>query len=110
MPVKVTEKAGWSEAIKADLKVGVLKTATDIHRRSISLAPVDTRALVNSGKIKPIQNGYAVHYGSKRVPYARIQELGGVTGKGYHTHITAKHYLGQAGDSVARGNIGKYFG
>lgn len=91
-------------------EVAAAMMATDIHSRSAVLAPKDTRNLVNSGKIARLGDAhYAVTYGSGKVPYARIQELGGDTGRNHATHIVGQHYLEQAGDSVVRGDLSKYY-
>lgn len=109
MPVKISMKPNWSSNIANGLKSGLLEMVTDVHRRSLVLVPKDTRALANSGKISSIPDGYKIQYGNARVPYARIHELGGLAGRGYSVNIRAKHYLGDAGDSVVRGNTAKYF-
>lgn len=109
MSVKVKMVPNWESKILAELKVGLLEMVVDVHKKSVILAPKDTRALVNSSKIKDIAGGYKVTYGSDSVPYARIQELGGETGKGGSVTIEGKHYLSEAADTVARGNLKKYF-
>lgn len=109
MPVRSRIDPLWATKIKSGMKIALLEMTTDIHRRSTVLAPKDSRALVNSGKIDPVTDGYKITYGSSRVPYARIHELGGWTGRGHKTFIKDKHYLGKAGDSVARGDKSKYF-
>lgn len=109
MSVKLTVKPNWSAGIENGMKLAILDIATDIHARAIILAPKDTRALVNSGKISPVQDGYSVKFGSERVPYARIQELGGTTGKNGSVTIKGTRYLRKAGEGVAKGNISKYF-
>lgn len=103
MPVKVTMKPNWDSAIENGIKLGYLELVTDIHRRSTILAPKDTRALVNSGIIKAITGGYAVRYGSTRVPYARRRHF--ENKRNPHT----MGYLAKAGDSIVRGDITKYF-
>ena len=78
-----------------------------ILSRAIVLAPEDTGMLHTSGRI--IKNkGRSVVFGYGDVPYARIQELGGITGRNYATKIIAKHYLQKAGESVAKEPINKY--
>lgn len=126
MPVKAHINYNWSREVEGKLKVALLEMVTDIHRRSITLAPVDTRALVNSARILPVVSGYKVTFGSAQVPYARIQHEGGVikpkkakilswVGKDgvrrFAKSVTIKptKYLAKAGDSVVRGNVGKYF-
>lgn len=110
MKAKVTMNQNWDKVKKANwLDAGLLEMSTDIDRRAKALAPVETSALRNSGEVSPITNGYKVSFGSSRVPYARIHELGGKTGRGYTVSIKAKHYLKNAAESVVRGNIRRYF-
>ncbi len=84
---------------KAAAEMGV-----DILNRAIINAPKDTGALVRSGRLVKIgATEYAVVFGDNSVRYARKRE-----------HENKKnpqtlHYLERAGDSVARGNVNKYF-
>ena len=108
--MKVTMNKNWQKVKEeAFLKLGVLEMITDVDKRAKVLAPKDTRALVNSSIISPVKDGYSLKFGSSRVPYARIHELGGMTGRAGTTRIRAKHYLGNAGDEIVRGNTAKYF-
>lgn len=79
-----------------------------ILNRATMLAPKDTGMLHTSGRITKKTKGRSVVFGDAEVPYARIHELGGMTGRNYATKITAKNYLSKAGDSVAKENIKKY--
>lgn len=73
------------------------------------LAPVDTRALVSSGVIeRNSEADYTIRFGSSKVPYARIHELGGYTGRNDSVYIEPKHYLQKAGDGVTRSSLNKY--
>lgn len=82
-----------------------------ILNRAIMLAPRDTGMLHASGRIKPAKaGGRQVIFGDAEVPYARIHELGGMTGRNYATKIIAKHYLQKAGDSVKKESPKKYIG
>lgn len=104
MRVKVTHNANFAKIVSGTaLKAGLLEMATDIHRRSAALAPKDTRALVNSGRIEPVTDGYRVIYGSSRVPYARRRHFEN------KKNPQTLHYLYRAGDSVTRGSKSKYF-
>lgn len=110
MKAKVTMNANWTKIqIGKWLDLGMLEMSNDIDRRAKALAPIDTSALVNSSKVTKVTDGYKISFGSSRVPYARIHELGGWTGRGHKVYIKEKHYLARGADSVARGNIGKYF-
>lgn len=103
MPVKVTIKPNWSGDQQKGMKLALLEMATDIHKRSTILAPKDTRALVNDGRIEPSGDGYKIVYGSARVPYARRRHFENKKNPG------TKGYLAKAGDSVARSDKTKYF-
>lgn len=85
------------------MKAGLLEIMTDIHKRSVGLAPRDTSALVNSGTISQIDSGYKITYGSSRVPYARRRHFEN------KKNPQTLGYLALAGDAVARGDIAKYF-
>lgn len=77
-----------------------------ILNRAIMLAPKDSGMLHASGRIVK-DRGRKVVFGDSEVPYARIHELGGFTGRNYATKIEPKHYLQTAGDGVAK-EIKKY--
>ena len=100
MSVKVKMKANWSGDIQAGLQKALLELTTDVQRRAVILAPIDTGALRTSGNISPVTDGYAIKFGSSRVPYARRQHF---------EHKTQSGYLAKAGENVARGNVSKYF-
>lgn len=100
MSVKVTMKPNWSSNIQAGLQKGLLELTTDVERRAVILAPIDTGALRTSANIAPVTDGYAIKFGSSRVPYARRQHF---------EHKTQSGYLAKAGENVARGNVSKYF-
>lgn len=101
--VKIKMYAGWQSKVLKEVDTGLLEMTTDIHTRSTVLAPKDTRALVNSGRIGKVTGGYKVTYGSSRVPYARRRHFEN------KKNPQTLRYLEKAGDSVARGNVGKYF-
>lgn len=103
MSVKVTMVRGWEDSIARELKLGLLEMTTDIHRRSTILAPKDTGALVNSGRIDRVTNGYSITYGNSRVPYARRRHFEN------RKNPQTLGYLERAGYSVIRGNKAKYF-
>jgi hypothetical protein len=78
--------------------------ATDILTRAIMNAPKASGALVRSGRVKRLSDSnYTVIFGDNSVKYA------------YRRHEENKknpqtlHYLDNAGESVGRGNLGKYF-
>lgn len=100
MPVKMTINKNWSSNVSKEMQVGLLDLTTTVHSRSNVLTPKDTRALVNSGKISPVTDGYKITYGSDRVPYARRQ---------FYENRRSSHWLTRAADSVVRGSLAKYF-
>lgn len=101
--VRVTMKRNWKSDEERGMKSGLLEMVTDIHTRAVILAPVDTSALRNSGKIEPVIGGYKVQFGSSKVPYARRRHFEN------KKNPQTKGYLAKAGDSVSRGNVSKYF-
>lgn len=79
-----------------------------INRTSM-IVPVLTGELSESGRVEDNPSGgISVVYGGNGVAHGRIQELGGITGRGYKTKIIGKHYLERGGDSVAKENLKKY--
>lgn len=99
---KVTMKAGWDST--AGLERGLAEMATDIDTRAKVLAPKDTRALVNSGRIKRLSAvAYQISFGSSQVPYARRRHFEN------KKNPQTLGYLSRAADSVARSDKGKYF-
>lgn len=105
MPVKFTSTLSgpWLNATTSQLDAAVLEMATDIDKRAKILAPKDTGALVNSGRIERVRAGfYRIIFGSSRVPYARRRHFENKKTPG------SIGYLAKAGDSVSRGNINKY--
>lgn len=100
----------WLKSTQTDSKRTQEQMAASIQTRAILLAPRLTGALKANGKIKTKGDTTSVTFGDSTVPYARIQELGGVTGRGYRTRIVGKHYLSKAGDSVAKMNIKTFTG
>lgn len=104
MKARIVHNANLDKVLRGTaLKLGLLEMATDIQRRAKAFAPVDTAALVNSGRIEPISDGYRVVFGSSRVPYARRRHFEN------KKNPQTLHYLSRAGDNVIRGNTTKYF-
>lgn len=111
--VRVTSRLPqWIDKTIAAADAAALEMATDIHRQSTILAPRDSGDLVSTGRVEKVLGGYAVTYGGSygviNVPYARIQELGGETGRNHATVIRGQHYLGRAGENVSKDKR-KYF-
>ena len=99
---KVTMKKGWDST--AGLERGLAEMATDIDTRAKVLAPKDTRALVNSGRIKRLSAvAYQISFGSSQVPYARMRHFEN------KKNPQTLGYLSRAADSVARSDKSKYF-
>lgn len=104
MPVKVNIRPNWAGEIERSMQAGLLEMATDIDRRAKILAPVDTRALANSGRVERLsQWAFRVIFGSSRVPYARRRHYEN------KKHPGTLRYLERAGESVTRGDTSKYF-
>jgi phage gpG-like protein len=80
-----------------------------IVTRGTMLAPKKSGDLRNTGRVEHKEGVTSAVFGGNGVPYGRIQELGGITGRNYKTKITGTHYLKRAGDSVAKENIKKYY-
>ena len=99
---KVTMKKGWDST--AGLERGLAEMATDIDKRAKILAPKDTRALVNSSRIKRLSAAaYQISFGSSQVPYARRRHFEN------KKNPQTLGYLSRAADSVARSDKSKYF-
>lgn len=103
MTAKVTMKPNWSVNIQKQLKIGLLEMTTDVRRRAIMLAPIDTGDLLASGIIETITDGYSVRFGSSSVPYARRRHFENKKTPG------AIGYLSKPGESVGRSDKAKYF-
>ena len=99
---KVTMSRGWDST--QGLERGLAEMATDIDTRAKVLAPKDTRALVNSSRIKRLSAvAYQISFGSSQVPYARRRHFEN------RKNPQTLGYLSRAADSVARSDKGKYF-
>lgn len=104
MPVRRIPGKSKSKIVSGKfLNDGLLEFVTDIHRRAIINAPIQTGALKNSGRIEKIMGGYAVKFGNSRVPYAIRRHF--ENKKNPQTRL----YLYRAADSVLRGNMSKYW-
>jgi len=103
MKVKINMKKGWETDLAKAVQNGLLEMANDIRTRAVILAPVETGALKNSGVVEPVANGYRIRFGSERVPYARRRHFEN------KKNPQTLGYLARGADSVARGNISKYF-
>ena len=104
MSFKVIPRQAREAILGTQLDGAVASMVADIHQRANQIAPVETGALVNSGRI--IRKGsanYQVKYGSSRVPYARRRHFEN------KRNPQSLRYLEQAGDSVTRGSLNKYF-
>ena len=103
MPVKISIDKNWSSKKLKQFDAALLEMAVDIHRRAVMLAPRDTGALANSGEVTKVPSGYQVKFGSGKVPYARLRHFEN------KKNPQTLGYLAKAGDSVSRGDKGKYF-
>ena len=113
MAVKVTTNVNWQRKHQQQQQAGLLRFVTDVHRLAVIKAPVKNSHLRNSGRIMRISDGYKVRFGGTTggfsVPYARIHEYGGWTGRGHRTYITEKKFLRGAAEQTEK-NVRKYFG
>ena len=96
-------------AIRREVTQGMLKMGADIASRARFNAPYLTGALRNSIRVTA-DNADKVYVlaggqvGGKRIDYARLREYEN------KKHPGTTHYMGRAFDSVASGDIKKYFG
>ncbi|WP_439946508.1 hypothetical protein [Streptomyces sp. BBFR109] len=87
----------WSAKKAEQIDAALLARVTAIHRDAGNLAPVLTRALVNSGRIrKNGQGSYSVIFGGGSVKYAKRRHY--QNRKNPQTLL----YLQRAGDANAR--------
>lgn len=101
--VTSTLTSNWIPQKEAQIDRAVLEMATDIDRGAKVLAPKQTGALANSGRIERKSLGkYSIIFGGLRVPYARRRHF-----ENYKTPSSLK-YLQRSGDSVAKSDIRKY--
>lgn len=106
--VRFTWKQAKIADIRRQLTVGLLKMGSDIASRARSNAPVLTGALRNS--IRVTADGedtvYVVAGGAiagKEIKYALRREFEN------KKNPSTTHYMGRAFESVARGDLKKYF-
>lgn len=117
MSGRVTLK--WNNSAVAKISTnavkGLARMAADIASQGRRNAPYKTGALRNSIRItNPKGNTIEVvaggNYHGRSIPYAAIQEYGGMAGRGHSVHIVGKHYMERAAKSVMSGNyIQRYF-
>ena len=100
----VSVASKWIVSEKIKINDITTEIAIDILNRAIMNAPKDSGALVRSARVKKLANGgHTVQFGDNSVRYA------------YRRHFENKKnpgtllYLEKSGDSVAKGNIRKYF-
>lgn len=103
MGVRVTSRINrWSARKARKLDLAMFDLATTIHRDAGNLAPVDTAALVNSGRVKRNREGsYSIIFGGNGVRYAKRRHY--ENKKNPHT----LHYLERAGDANSK-NFERY--
>ncbi len=94
----------WLSASELEREEALAEMMTDVHRRAVMLAPVDTSNLVNSGQITRVgEQHYKVTFGNAQVPYARRRHFEN------KKNPQTLGYLAKAGDGVVRGDTKKYF-
>ena len=101
--VRVKFNYSWTTQGRNALGIGLARMVTDIHQRATMLAPVDTGALVNSGRFEKTGDlHYKIIFGNSRVPYAALRE------RQNRLHPGTRFYLKRAGEYGQR-NVNKYF-
>lgn len=86
-----------------ELQTAALEMAIDIQRRAVLIAPIQTGALRNSGRVERLATAaYRIIFGSDRVPYARRRHFEN------KKNPQTIRYLFKAGDSVKREHVKKY--
>lgn len=104
MTVVMNIKPNWQNVPLKAMEAGLAEMATAIDTRAKILAPRDTGALINSGRIQRLGTlAYKVSFGSSSVPYARRRH--------YENRKNPQTigYLTKAGESVTRSDTSKYF-
>ena len=93
----------WVGQTDSQLDSSVLEMATDIHKRAVILAPVESGNLRNSGKVERVKNAqYRISFGGGIVKYAKRRH--------YENKKNPQTigYLSKSGESVGRSNLNKY--
>lgn len=105
MSVRITDGIdAYAREEKKRQRSAMAEMAVDILTRATINAPKESGALVRSGRVNPVgTNQYSVSFGDNSVRYARRRHF-----ENKKNPQTLK-YLEKAGESVTRGNIGKYF-
>lgn len=104
MTVVLRITPNWDAKTRDQIERGLAEMATDIHTRAVILAPRETSALRNSGRVARTGDmEYTVSFGSARVPYARRRHFEN------KRNPQTLGYLARAGDAVERGDNSKYF-
>lgn len=89
-----------SKAIPSNLKVAITASVLDVQGDAAINAPYQ-RGILRKGISHDVESshGYVTGFVGSNIAYARIQEMGGETGRNHATHIRPKRYLGRAIDS-----------
>ena len=98
----LTGLGAMNEAVEEGLLVAFESIARDVAGRAAKGAPYKRGHLRSSILWDTFQqgNGIVEATGGSNLVYARIQELGGYTGRGYHSFIRPKLYLTSAVQEV----------
>ena len=106
---------GAVNAIQDRFRQGLVKMGTAVANQARDTAPYKTGALRNSIRVTTLGSRDDVYVaaggsvGGKSVPYARIHELGGWTGRNHAVYIQPKHYLANSLQNILRTDWTKYF-
>lgn len=105
MTVKMTDNLSAFLQQEAEKQDGAMaEMAIDIMTRAQLNAPKASNALVRSAKVKRNEkNDYSVMFGDNSVKYAKRRHYENKKNPG------SLRYLEKAGESVGRGDLGKYF-
>lgn len=101
--------------IQDRFRQGMVKMGYAVANKARDKAPYKTGALKNSirvttlGSVNDVYVAAGGSTGGKSIPYARIHELGGWTGRGYSVYIAPKHYLANSLSDILNSNWEQYF-
>lgn len=105
MSIKVTDNLPqWLAKEKKRQDGAMEEVANDVLIRARMNAPKDSGKLVASGHVKKLKDGsYIVEFGNANVRYAKKRHYEN------KKHPQTLKYLENAGETVKRGNVQKYF-
>ena len=89
-----------SKAVPGGLRIAITASVLDIQGDAAINAPYQ-RGILRKGISHKVESagGFVTGYVGSNIAYARIQEMGGQTGRNHAVRIRPKRYLGRAIDS-----------